>query len=545
MNTNRLVSEYKHVYKNFFNKYDIVISSPIVVTLVWDVSVFSKWNSSLLTQKITLRNYIWYNFNKSLDDIEYIVKEGWGWFVNQNIENKYPISQKILKTIWLKWSIWFLSEYDTTNPPSVISNLLSLKLLVDKKISIWDFEKLDLDNKGYIDILDEFLNLDKQLIEKYNFFWWTRNNSLYIWTSLLKSDSHFISTQDWKKYKYKNVWNFSDFNQLNLTFSLINPNLITKNNYSSAFLNDKTRKLFNFINDIWIEWKKIKDIDLFEWINNIWNFYAIKIFQDLYRLYKSNFSWNNFYRDLNIYRETIKSLFNNQKNELKINNVKKQILELIKDNNFDFYIDHFWVFWTIKYAVFNNKTWYIDEELINKLNKEKDLNFILDYSSFYDWYEKKWTKLEQYRSEWETSIFSSNYALYTYNKWYTNNISWDYSDFIWWNIGWLILDLISKKIYLDWKKLTSKELHSQNTTIDILEILLSKIWEDVSSKQLPKSSYSSNKNEMLWKIVIPLVKLIEKEKKIKLPFICKGSLGDFYLKLNDSDLEISVIKKLS
>lgn len=64
MNTNRLISEYEHIYKNFFNKYDIVISSPIVVTLVWDISAFSKQKSSLLTQKITLRNYIWYNLRE-------------------------------------------------------------------------------------------------------------------------------------------------------------------------------------------------------------------------------------------------------------------------------------------------------------------------------------------------------------------------------------------------------------------------------------------------------------------------------------------------
>lgn len=89
------------------------------------------------------------------------------------------------------------------------------------------------------------------------------------------------------------------------------------------------------------------------------------------------------------------------------------------------------------------------------------------------------------------------------------------------NNNWLVLDLINKKIYLDWEKLTSKHIHSQNTTIDILKKLLSYKWKDISNKDLPKSSYSTNKNEMLWKIIIPLVKLIEEKKKIKLPLICK------------------------
>jgi len=423
MNTNRLISEYDHIYKTFFNKYDIVISSPIVVTLVWDVSAFSKWDTSILTQKITLRNYIWYNFNFSPDDIEYIVKDNEKWFINQSIENKYPITKKLLNNIWLKGSIWFLSEYNSANPPSILSNLLTLKLLVDKKINIEDFEKIDLDNKEYKCFLNKVLDLDKELLNNFNFFGWMRNNSLYIWTSLLASDSHILSIQNKNNYIYKNIWEFSDFNQLDLTFTLISPNIVAKNNYNSTFLDDKTRKLSWFIKDFWIEWRYKEDIDLFKWINNIWNFYSIKVFQDLLRLYESNYSWNNFYRDLKIYRETIKALFNNKKDELSDRFIKKQILELIPDKNFDFYMDYFWVFWTIKFAFFNQKTWYIDEELINNFNQKTWFNLRLDYSSFYDWYERTGVKLEQYRSKWELSIFSSNYVLFTYNKWYLSNIS--------------------------------------------------------------------------------------------------------------------------
>ena len=545
MNTNRLVSETEHVYKNFFNKYDIVISSPIVVTLVWDISAFSRWDASILSQKITLRNYIWYNFNTSPNDIEYIVKDGDNGFISQSIENKYPITKKLLNNIWLDWDIWFLSEYNSTNPPSVISNILILKLLIDKKIDITDFEKFDLDNVEYKDLLNKVLELDSELLDNFNFFGWVRNNSLYIWTSILTSDSHILSIQNHEECIYKNIWEFSDFNQLDLTFSLVSPNLVTKNNYNSAFLDDKTKKLTWFIGDFGIEWKNKDDIDLFNWINNIWNYYSIKVFQDLLRLYESNYSGNNFYRDLKIYRETLKSLFNNKKDELNDRFIKKQILELIPDKNFDFYMDYFGVFWSIKFAIFNQKTWYIDEKLIGDLNKKTGFNLKLDYSSFYDWYERDGVKLEQYRSKWEFSMFSSDYVLFTYKNWYLNNISWDYSDFAWEKSSWLTLDLIKRKIYLDWEKLTSKEIHSQNTTIDILEILLARLWEDVSNKDLPKSSYSSNKNEMLWKIVLPLLKLIENEKKIKFPFICKGSLGDFYMKLKESDLEINVIKKLS
>ncbi|MEI8091529.1 MAG: hypothetical protein WCG98_04825 [bacterium] len=41
------------------------------------------------------------------------------------------------------------------------------------------------------------------------------------------------------------------------------------------------------------------------------------------------------------------------------------------------------------------------------------------------------------------------------------------------------------------------------------------------NKELEISSYSKNKNEMLGKIVIPLISLIEKETGERLPLICK------------------------
>ena len=45
--------------------------------------------------------------------------------------------------------------------------------------------------------------------------------------------------------------------------------------------------------------------------------------------------------------------------------------------------------------------------------------------------------------------------------------------------------------------------------------------KDISNKEFPVSSYSKNKNDMLGKIVLPLIELIEKETGKKLPLICK------------------------
>ncbi len=109
---------------------------------------------------------------------------------------------------------------------------------------------------------------------------------------------------------------------------------------------------------------------------------------------------------------------------------------------------------------------------------------------------------------------------------------------------WLLLDMLHNKIYLNGKKLNSSDLCSQTTTINILDKLLENIWQDVSNKEFEISSYSKNKNEMIGKIVLPLIALIEKETGERFPLICKGSIYDFYMKLNPSIIKIAIVKKI-
>ncbi|HCY21375.1 TPA: hypothetical protein DIC40_06055 [Patescibacteria group bacterium] len=66
----------------------------------------------------------------------------------------------------------------------------------------------------------------------------------------------------------------------------------------------------------------------------------------------------------------------------------------------------------------------------------------------------------------------------------------------------------------------------------------------MENKAFEVSSYSKNKNEMLGKIVLPLISLIEKETGENFPLICKGSIYDFYMKLNPSIIKLSIVKKI-
>lgn len=110
--------------------------------------------------------------------------------------------------------------------------------------------------------------------------------------------------------------------------------------------------------------------------------------------------------------------------------------------------------------------------------------------------------------------------------------------------SWLLLDTLHNKIYLDGNKLTSQDLHSQSATIEIIKILIQHLGQEVDCKKLPSSTYSKNKNEMVSKIVLPLIDLIEKRTGKKLQLICKWSLYDFYMKLSHSDIDIAVISRL-
>lgn len=167
----------------------------------------------------------------------------------------------------------------------------------------------------------------------------------------------------------------------------------------------------------------------------------------------------------------------------------------------------------------------------------------LVYSSRNDWIEKNWILFEQ---DIDNNIFSefiepNNYIL---KKIDWSNELWDHESLIKKGNKGLLLDTIGNKIYLNWIKLTSKDIPSQTTTIETLGFLIHNIGKEISNKELPNSSYSKNKNEMLWKIVLPLIKLVENKFKKKLPLICKWSIYDFYIKLEKTDIPIYIIQSI-
>ncbi|MDD5750035.1 MAG: hypothetical protein PHU56_00055 [Candidatus Pacebacteria bacterium] len=100
----------------------------------------------------------------------------------------------------------------------------------------------------------------------------------------------------------------------------------------------------------------------------------------------------------------------------------------------------------------------------------------------------------------------------------------------------------SGRILIKGESLTSAQLHSQKTAIKILKILLAKTNQEVSSSELPPSSYANDRYELQGKIISPLIKIIARKTKKKLALAIRGGISDFYLKLDPDNLTIWLVK---
>lgn len=183
----------------------------------------------------------------------------------------------------------------------------------------------------------------------------------------------------------------------------------------------------------------------------------------------------------------------------------------------------------------------IEKTVINIQQKHPDCR--IEYASWIDGKASDGVKIEQHISEGLFSSYIQKDKVYVKSTIGKNYIG-DYNEIINSLKEGLILNTINNKMYLNGKKLDSNDLKSQTTTINILCMLLNNIGNDISNKELEISSYSKNKNEMLGKIIIPLIAFLEKEMGERLPLICKGSIYDFYIKLNPTTIPIHIISKI-
>ena len=107
----------------------------------------------------------------------------------------------------------------------------------------------------------------------------------------------------------------------------------------------------------------------------------------------------------------------------------------------------------------------------------------------------------------------------------------------------IFLDGVKNKIYVNWKVLTSKDIKSATTTIELFEHLLKAEDHKIRNNELWPSSFSSQQNQMDSKIIIPLVKYIKKNLWKDFPIECSGSLREFYISLWKTNISIQMVMK--
>lgn len=108
---------------------------------------------------------------------------------------------------------------------------------------------------------------------------------------------------------------------------------------------------------------------------------------------------------------------------------------------------------------------------------------------------------------------------------------------------WIFLDAVKNKVYMNWKALSSRDIKSATTTVELFYYLLKSSTHTVKNNELWPSSFSGQENQMISKIISPFVNCVKKEFGRDFPLTCSGSLREFYVTLWDTKIPIKLVKK--
>ncbi len=585
MNTKSLQENFPKIYQDFFSQNNLVLSGCFAFAWghwwIWHLSkfVWTKtkvplkcyiWFKKTKDQKIVFKDIIFYNLSKKIYETSLYSN------INQEEFKIIDLLESFLKENnykgWLEISI--LSE--TTRWHSFgFSGTSSAIISTGIHLLLWKVD-LELLNNNYFDFIKspsfkEIESLAKKLdlITKYwNTTWHASMNTLFKTSSptLLYSEE-FSSTLDFNKLdsikseftpivdKFKNSVITSDLPlDYCIIYSWIPTNTKQVESYKKADKNELNK--YNYFVEKDLLWKDninwnfylknfIKEGSIYNILNNTVIFISIKViylFKELFEKGHNIDVINKFIENINNFRH-ISSMVEEQ------NNFADDFIYFFKKNrkNSD---EKIWIV-----SAYSWKLWWwyivvtipwISRDTIEKSIKDMQTyysNTEIEYSSYLDWECSDWVIVEQYISEWIYSKYvDKNKFVFNSNK--GDNYIWDYNEILEKEKDWLLFDMINSKIYFFWEKLTSKDTPSQNGTIEVITKLLENIWEEISNKEFSSSSYSKNKNEMLWKIILPLIRLVEEKTKEQLPIICKWGLTNFYVKMWNINLKIWAIKRI-
>ena len=111
------------------------------------------------------------------------------------------------------------------------------------------------------------------------------------------------------------------------------------------------------------------------------------------------------------------------------------------------------------------------------------------------------------------------------------------------NEEWIFFDAIKNKVYMNWKVLSSKEIKSATTTVELFYYLLKSSTHTVRNNELWPSSFTSQENQMISKIIYPFLNCVRDEFWVNFPLTCSGSLREFFVTLWKTDIQIQLVRK--
>lgn len=582
MNTTSLQKHFKSEYENFFAKNDLVVSGNFSFSrgTMWighrsqHLRIKSKlptklyvWISKNTTWEIAIKNTIVYDFSlnlfkeekfsdihKQYKEIIALIKD---FLQKKNIE--FGIDISILTesprglglwfsgTLWAVLSAWlhtFIGElskdlienYQQFQQSDVFKNIFSFWQKIDfvarhKNLwinSIYSLLKSDFPYIFYSEKFDTSIDIDH--IKELNYQKFPLDKILE-WNYLKELPLDLAIVFTWQKQKTDVIENsiIHDKEKCDELSYFIERDLLWECKFS---------KKTNFH-------KFIKEDSIYEQISDTASIMWIKTVFLLKKIYTQGFDVNNindFIDQINVLRNML-SLVEKQEN------FAEDVIYAFKNNQSDktakmwikpIYSGKNWWWYMIVMKEWENRN--VFEKTVNDLKKIYP-NISLVYASWIDSSDSDWIILNQHISHGLFSDYVNKNKVFLKTNYWDNKI-WDYNEVIGSCKEWLLLDMIKNKIYLDGIKLSSKDICSQAATANILSKLLDNIWKDISNKDFEVSSYSKNKNEMLWKIVLPLISFLEKQSWYNFPLICKGSIYDFYLKLNPTTIKISIINNI-
>lgn len=581
MNTESLQKQFKDVYEQFFAKNDLVVSANH--SLPWTLGFWWDKDKMHIKQKVWLKTFVGITIvNEPIVKFENvrIFEVGLGKFDSiafMDINKQYrDIEKKVLEVLNKMWyEKWMVINILSESPrwyglwfSWLVGTLLAtVVFLLTKRISSKDIDAYD--DFVASDVFQDIFSLAWEIdyISKYhnsaghNCYAAMMNTSLPTVTFCEEYDmKDQFSGRRTNNYKIKDFLGVTnELEELNLDYGVIFSWIKNKvENNNKIFMNSE--KEFDILQEHIVEiFKKnsLKKLDKFSF-KNVFKEGFLKMVWDAFFVY--NFKLLKAFKDL-LERWFDDAIVHDFIQTIKENNILWSLFET--DNRifssmfrrFDYFkkfddeilgifpISTTKIGGSFVFVMKPHKSRNTIMKTIEKLQEIWYTNLRLEYASWLDGTSSDGVRIDQWIDAGIFSKYVQKDQVYYKDSMWESFIG-DYNDVLTKNKEGLLLDMIHNKIYLNWRKLSSKDLLSQTTTIEILYRLMENIGQDIRNKEFEISSYSKNKNEMLGKIVIPLIGLIEKETGERIPLICKGSIYDFYMKLNPSILKIAVIKKI-